>query len=120
MRDLAVSRQRIWLTTASSESWKRKGCFDSPVMRKFSARLSRTRPGARAILLRHFDLWAEECPVAPAHVERRQIEARHGHAQPLRIDYRLQIAMKLGSRRWLGNRRQTRKPDRCHKGNHAE
>src|SRR5215467_11102730 len=30
MRDLAVSRQRIWLTTASSESWKRKGCFDLP------------------------------------------------------------------------------------------
>src|SRR5262249_12016880 len=30
MRDSAVSRQRIWLTTALSRSSKGKGCFDLP------------------------------------------------------------------------------------------
>ena len=73
-----------------------------------------------ADLLRHVDLRAEQRPVGPAHVKRRQIEARNGHAQNFGIDDRLQIASEPGSRRRLGNCRQTPKPDGERKDNRAE
>ena len=50
-------------------------------------------------LLRHFDLRAEQRPIGPAHVKRRQIEARNRHPQDLGIDDRLQIARERRSRR---------------------
>jgi DNA-binding response OmpR family regulator len=64
-----------------------------------------------ADLLRHFDFRTEQRPVGPAHMKRRQIETRNRHAQNLGIDDLVQIAREPGSRRRLGNRRQTPKPD---------
>ena len=59
-------------------------------------------------------------PSGRAHMKRRQIEARNGHAQNLASTIDCKSRDEPGWRRWLGNRRQNRKPDAEHKRNPSE